>query len=254
MLIKKIQADQLEFQVYETRKEMGQASADMGVAYAKEVISKKGFVNIIFAAAPSQFELYDSLLSSDLDFTKVNAFHMDEYLGLAKTAPQRFGNLLNKHLFSKVSLKNIFYIDGSANPESECKRYADLLEQLPPDIIFHGIGENGHLAFNDPPVADFEDPKAVKVVAMDEICRMQQVHDGCFEALDLVPKRAITLTIPTLTNHATKLIVTVPGPTKTDAVKQVFEQPVSTKVPATFLKKHPNAVIVLDREAGKAIL
>ena len=251
----KMQAGNLQIEICETRRAMGEAAARCGVARAKEVIAEKGEANIIFAAAPSQFELYESLLASDLDFSKVNAFHMDEYLGLVPDAPQGFGNLLKIHLFSKRPFKSVHYLNGqTSDPQAECERYAELLAAFPPDVIFHGIGENGHLAFNDPPVADFSDPRVVKVVAMDEICRNQQVHDGCFARLDEVPRKALSLTIPALTDDRTWLVVTVPGPTKVEAVRRAVRDEISTACPATILRQHPHAALFLDREAAKGIL
>lgn len=245
----------LEIKVYKNRKEMGAGAALHGVKRARQVIEEKGQVNIVFAAAPSQFELYESLLASDLDFGKVNAFHMDEYLGLPADAPQGFGNLLKTHLFSKADFKSVHYLNGQTeDARAECKRYKELLSQFPPDIIFHGIGENGHLAFNDPPTADFCDPEIVKVVAMDEICRNQQVHDGCFPELGQVPRRALTLTIPALTSPDTCLVVTVPGPTKVSAVRRTVQDEISTACPATILRRHPHAALFLDTEAAAGIL
>lgn len=248
-------AGKLKVEIYKTRGEMGAAAARRGVERAKEVIAQKGQVNIVFAAAPSQFELYESLLDSDLDFEKVNAFHMDEYLGLAADAPQGFGNLLKTHLFSKRPFRSVHYLNGQTqDPQEECKRYGRLLSQYPPDIIFHGIGENGHLAFNDPPAADFSDPSVVKVVAMDEICRNQQVHDGCFSEIGQVPKQALTLTIPILTKEETFLVVTVPGPSKIQAVRRTIKDEISTACPATILRKHPHSMLFLDSEAAAEIL
>ena len=239
----------LEIKIYKNRREMGDGAARHGVELTKQVIAKKGQVNIVFAAAPSQFELYESLLASDLDFEKVNAFHMDEYLGLSPDAPQGFGNL------SKRAFRSVHYINGQAHdPEKECRRYEELLLKFPPDIIFHGIGENGHLAFNDPPSADFSDKRAVKTVAMDEICRNQQVHDGCFSEISQVPERAITLTIPVLTGTDTYLVVTVPGPSKVLAVRRTVKEEISTACPATILRRHPHAAMFLDLEAAAGIL
>jgi len=212
-------------------------------------------VNVVFAAAPSQIELYEEILASDIDFSKVRCFHMDEYIGLAKESRQRFGNYLDAHLFSKARWKEIHLIRGySEDPQQECFRYALLLEQFPPDVIFHGIGENGHLAFNDPPVADFHDTKLVKIVHMDEVCRMQQVHDGCFASIDLVPKRAISLTIPILTAGTSFLVVTVPGPTKADAIYRTVTDEIDERCPATILRRHDKATLFVDNEAASRVL
>lgn len=247
--------DLLNIEIYSDRYSMGKAAASIGVTHAQKIIAAKGFVNIIFAAAPSQIEVYNAFLKSDLDFSCVNAFHMDEYIGLAADSPQRFAKYLEKHLFTHAKFKSVNYIDPSKlGPIKECQRYANLLEAFPPDIVFHGIGENGHLAFNDPPVADFFDPLAVKIVNMDSICRIQQVHDGCFASIDEVPKQAITLTIPTLTKPETLLVVTVPGPTKTLATARVAFDEISTATPATILRRHPLSYLVTDSVAGDLIM
>lgn len=241
----------LEVSVYATRKEMGQAAADLGAARIRELLKERESVNIILGSAPSQLELYAALLTSGLDFGRIHAFHMDEYLGLAPDAPQGFGNYLKEHLFQHVGFRSVHYINGQAdNPAAECARYAALLEAYPPDVIFEGIGENGHLAFNDPGVADFHDPARVKISNMDEVCRAQQVHDGCFASLEEVPRQAVTLTIPQLTPPEATLVITVPGPTKAQAVYHTLCGPITEACPASILRRHPHATLVLDRAAA----
>ncbi len=155
-------------------------------------LEKKAVINMIFAAAPSQSDFLKVLRNdASIDWSRINAFHMDEYIGLDKDAPQGFGNLLKREIFGLVPFKTVNYINGSAaDPEKECERYATLLNENPVDIVCLGIGENGHIAFNDPPVADFNDPKLVKVVDLEQICRQQQVNDNCFTAIELVPEKA----------------------------------------------------------------
>ncbi len=248
-------AGKLTIKVYKTRDEMGRAAAEGVAAAFSSLLKEKKEVNIVFAAAPSQVELYKYLLDSDIDFTRVNAFHMDEYIGLPKGAPQSFGNYLKANLFSKAPFKSVNCIDGTAeNPQEECERYAQLLSDYPPDIVCNGIGENGHLAFIDPPTADFNDPLAVKIVAMDEICRQQQVNDGCFKSIDFVPQKAITLTIPKLLKGVRYLPVVVPGPTKITAVKNTVLGEISTKCPASVLREYDNAVLFLDEVSAGCIL
>lgn len=243
--------DLLEVSVYATRKEMGQAAADLGAARIRELLKERESVNIILGSAPSQLELYAALLTSGLDFGRIHAFHMDEYLGLAPDAPQGFGNYLKEHLFQHAGFRSVHYINGQTdNPAAECARYAALLEAYPPDVIFEGIGENGHLAFNDPGVADFHDPARVKISNMDEACRAQQVHDGCFASLEEVPRQAVTLTIPQLTPPEATLVITVPGPTKAQAVYHTLCGPITEACPASILRRHPHATLVLDRAAA----
>lgn len=211
-----------------------------------ELLTKQDFVNIIFAAAPSQNEFLAVLIKSSVIWSHVRAFHMDEYIGLRADAPQGFGNFLKEKIFSKLPFAVIHYINGNtAAPEEVCKRYADLLMQFPVDIVCMGIGENGHLAFNDPPVADFNDEQLVKIVEQDQSCRQQQVNDGCFATINEVPKNAITLTIPALM-AAKYIYCMVPGPTKAEAVFNTLNQDVVEQYPSTILRRHDNAILYLD--------
>lgn len=249
--MKNMQFGKLKLEIHDDRRQMGSAAALHGVSIINRIIAEKGEVNVVFAAAPSQVELYEGILASDIDFSKIRCFHMDEYIGLAEDASQRFGNYLDEHLFSKAPWKAVHVIKGYAkDPQQECHRYAQLLKQFPPDVIFHGIGENGHLAFNDPPVANFQDTETVKIVHMDEVCRMQQVHDGCFESIEQVPKMAISLTIPILTAMANFLVVTVPGPTKIDAIYHTVTDKIDERCPATILRRHNNVRLFIDKEAA----
>ena len=218
-IVKTEQVDKLNVKVYQTREEMGRAAAEEAAAAIRAAIAAKGEINMIFAAAPSQNEFLAHLIADkSIDFTKINAFHMDEYIGLPADAPQGFGNFLRERLFDRVPFKTVNTIDSTAaDPEAECRRYAALLQAHPCDIVCMGIGENGHIAFNDPHVADFGDKAAVKVVALDETCRQQQVNDGCFARLDDVPTHALTLTIPTLTAPEAVFCI-VPAKTKANAV------------------------------------
>ena len=170
---------------------------------------------MIFAAAPSQNDFLEALIDDKtIEWERINAFHMDEYIGLGPDDPQGFGNFLKERIFDKVPFKSIFYINGqSDNLQEECERYAELLDSYPVDIVCLGIGENGHIAFNDPHVAHFNDSERVKIVSLDEKCRVQQVHDGCFSTLDRVPMSAFTLTIPALI-AAEYMFCMVPSKTK----------------------------------------
>ena len=198
MLIKTITTEKLTTEVYETRAQMGKAAAEAAAAAINEVIAKKGSANVIFAAAPSQNEMLENLLKQDIDFTRINAYHMDEYAGLSIEDEQSFARYLSDHVFSLAPFASVNYIPAKGDPDESCAKYAALLSTNRPDVVCMGIGENGHIAFNDPPVADFNDPKLIKKVELDQICRMQQVHDGCFPELDAVPKYALTLTVPAL--------------------------------------------------------
>ena len=241
-----MKVDNLIVKKFETRQEMGEVAAKEIVAAMKALLEKKEQINMIFAAAPSQNDVLQALVESDVAWDRVNAFHMDEYIGLPRTAPQGFGNFLMDHIFGKVPFRSINLINcETEDPEAECLRYARLLQENPADIIILGIGENGHIAFNDPPVADFRDEKLVKIVQLDEICRQQQVNDGCFAALELVPKLAMTLTCPVFI-QAPQLFCIVPAITKAKAVKRTLEGAINEECPATVLRNHPNAVLYLD--------
>lgn len=246
--------EKLKVKIYDTRGEMGAGAAtDIGekiVALQKE----KEEINIIFAAAPSQNEVLENLIKFEgIDWTKINAFHMDEYIGLKDDAPQRFGNFLREHIFGLVPFKNVYYINGGAEDiNAECERYTKLLEENPVDIVCLGIGENGHIAFNDPPVADFNDKVLIKRVKLDEICRQQQVNDGCFATLDDVPREALSLTIPALMNGK-HLFCSVPAITKADAVKAMIEDEISTKCPCTILRTHDSAVLYCDGDSSSKL-
>lgn len=243
----------LDVRIYEDRKSMGAAASEK---FAKEVtalLKTKDEINVVFAAAPSQNEFLEALDYENLDWSRINAFHMDEYIGLAANAPQGFGNFLKRGLFDRFKFKSVNYLNGNADDiTEECARYTKLLQQHPVDIVCMGIGENGHLAFNDPPVADFEDQHTVKVVELDEVCRQQQVNDGCFAALNEVPTQALTLTIPALLS-AKYINCVVPGPTKAKAVEHTLNSEISTENPATILRNHPNAVLYLDKDSSKLI-
>ncbi|MDR0584296.1 MAG: glucosamine-6-phosphate deaminase [Treponema sp.] len=240
-------------EVFKNRLLMGKAAGRKAEECILKCLEMKKDVRVIFAAAPSQNEMLSYLAASAaIDWKRITAFHMDEYIGLPRDMPQGFGNFLRERLFEKVPLKKVHYIDGSADPEAECERYGKLVTQRPVDVLLCGIGENGHIAFNDPPVADFADPLPVKVVTLERACRNQQVHDGCFASLDRVPKRAFTLTIPVLLS-ADYAVCTVPGVAKAQAVRHALRGPVSEKCPASILRLHRHCAFFLDAESGKAI-
>ncbi len=245
--IQQFVADRLHVNVYPTRDEMGKSASKDAAAQIQQLLNSKHFVNIIFAAAPSQNEMLFHLAShQDIDWSRVNAFHMDEYVGLSENAPQRFGHFLEQAIFGKLPFHEVHYINGNAaDPAAECRRYASLLDAHPVDIVCMGIGENTHIAFNDPHVADLNDPLMVKLVELDEVSRMQQVHDGCFSTFEEVPRTAITLTIPALLKAASIFCV-VPGVNKAQAVYHTINSHVSALYPSTALRQHENASLYLD--------
>ena len=246
--------DLLNVNIYETREEMGNAAARDIKARILSLLQTRETINMIFAAAPSQNEvLYALATDKEIPWNRINAFHMDEYIGLSADAPQGFGNFLKEHIFGLADFKSVSYIDITASDaEKECKRYAELLAKYPTDIVVMGIGENGHIAFNDPPVADFNDPKAVKSVELDEICRNQQVNDGCFAKIDDVPKTAITLTVPTLF-AGDHLFCIVPAKTKANAVKECLTGEIGEHCPASILRLQEHAVLYLDKASASLL-
>ena len=249
--MKPMKKDLLTVNIYETRDEMGKAAGADIKAKILELLSKKETINMIFAAAPSQNEVLASLAADpEIPWNRVNAFHMDEYIGLPADAPQGFGNFLKNAIFGRAPFKSVNYINISApDAEKECERYAALLAANPTDIVVMGIGENGHIAFNDPPVADFVDKKMVKPVQLDEVCRNQQVNDGCFATLNDVPKTAITLTVPTLF-AGDHLFCIVPAKTKANAVRATIVGEIGEHCPATILRRHASAILYLDSDSS----
>jgi glucosamine-6-phosphate deaminase len=206
-------------------------------------------VRMIFASAPSQEAALRTLADRpDIDWTRVTAFHMDEYLGLAADDPRRFGNWLRTALLDRVPIGAAHLIDPGDDPEAAAERYAGLLSAAPIDIVCCGIGVNGHLAFNDPP-ADLHDPALVKVVELDEVCRRQQVDDGSFTTPDEVPRRAVTLTVPALLS-AGEVFCMVPGAQKRAAVTRALYGPIDGRVPASALRTHPRCTIYVDEESA----
>jgi glucosamine-6-phosphate deaminase len=239
-----------EIAISETRDAMGRAAAHDIAAALRDRLAQQHNVRMVFAAAPSQAEMLDALASEPgIDWRRVTAFHMDEYLGLSAHAPERFGAWLTRHFFSRVALGAVHLIGQEPDADREAARYAALLATAPIDIVCLGIGVNGHLAFNDPPVADLHDAKQVKIVELDAICRQQQVDDKCFAKLADVPTHAITLTIPRLLD-AHQLFCVVPGAAKRAAVEQSLYGPIGAACPASALRTHPRCTLYLDRESA----
>lgn len=255
MIIKEIKKDKLFVKIFENRSEMGSKAGEDTAKCIRKLLSEKEEINMIFAAAPSQNEVLDTLVVADgIDWGRVNAFHMDEYIGLSDDAPQRFGNFLKERIFDKLPFKSVNYVClGNESDEEACNRYTELINKNHIDIVCLGIGENGHIAFNDPWVADFNDSKVIKKVALDEVCRMQQVNDGCFAKIEDVPKYALTLTVPTLFN-ADYLFCTVPASTKAEAVYKTVNNNINEELPATVMRRHDNAVMYCDKDSGEKLL
>ncbi len=245
--MKELKKDKLSVKIYETRKGMGICAGKEIADKIRELLKNKEEINIIFAAAPSQNEVLEELVKEDIEWNRINAFHMDEYVALSNDAPQKFGNFLKKRIFDCVNFKTVNLIGGE-NEEIDIKRYEAFLKEKHIDIVCMGIGENGHIAFNDPPVADFNDEKIIKKVKLDEICRQQQVNDKCFDKIENVPKYALTLTVPTLFS-GDFLFCVVPGKTKKEAIFKTLNNEINEKCPSTILRCHENAILYCDSDS-----
>jgi len=243
--------DELRVSVYPTNQEMGLAAAQFASGILREAIAAKGSANVILAAANSQLTFLDGLKTlTDVDWSKVIFFHMDEYIGLEPGHPASFSQFLRRNLIDEIHPKAFYTIPSQEQDlEKVCMGYERLLYEYPTDLCAMGIGENGHVAFNDPPYADFEDPVWVKAVEIDTISRRQQVGEGHFPSIDLVPVHAITLTIPALL-AARSILCMVPETRKAEAVYKSLFGPIVDTCPASILRHAPHARLLLDRESA----
>lgn len=243
--------DHLDVNAYATREYAGTAAARVVEDIVEGLLAGQAAVRAVFASAPSQSELLTALRASTrIPWAQVEAFHMDEYVGLAPGAPQRFSEFLRRELFDTVRPGVVNLLDPT-EPGSESGRYETLLREAPIDIVCCGIGENGHLAFNEPGQSSFVDERWVRVVALTEQSRQQQVNDGCFEVLSEVPREAVTMTIPALLS-ARHIVAVVPGSRKAAALSRVLDGPVSEDCPATALRGHASAQVFADLAALQA--
>lgn len=252
--VRRLQAGLMKVEVYPSREAAGSAAAQAAARAIKAIAEARERVAVIFATGASQFETLDALTAIDaLPWERVNGFHMDEYIGLSPEHPASFRRYLRERLTGKVRMEEFFEIDGSAtDPEHIAGEYAARLRAADPQLCLLGIGENGHLAFNDPGVADFEDPLDAKIVELDAECREQQFAEGWFPDLAAVPASAITLTIPALM-RVPKLIASVPGVRKAAVVARGLSDPISTACPATILRTHPDVTVYLDPDSASLI-
>ena len=242
-----------DIDISQTNKELGQKSGDWAANIIKKAIAEKGQANIILATGTSQFETLQQLLThTDIDWSKVVMFHLDEYIGLPMTAPASFRKYLKERFIDQVpALKAYYLINGEADPEQECARLGELIEQYPIDMAQVGIGENGHLAFNDPP-ADFDTEQPYLVVELDEACRRQQFNEGWFATMDEVPKQAISMSIRQILKSKS-ILCSVPDARKAQAVKDCVELPLSNLHPAGILRTHPDCKLFLDKDSASLL-
>jgi glucosamine-6-phosphate deaminase len=242
----------LAVHVSESRNAMAELAAKDIAREIRACLAKQPSVRMIFAAAPSQSEMLSALRNEkDIDWSRVTAFHMDEYLDLQADASQRFSLWLRQAIFDHLPFAAVHLLDPGDDLTQTASEYAALLNASPIDIVCCGIGCNGHLAFNDPP-ADFDDPLTVKIVHLDMQCRQQQVDDQCFATLSDVPTRALTITVPgLLAGHA--IFCTVPGALKREAVRHALLEPIDLMCPASALRRHPRCALYLDSESASDI-
>lgn len=241
----------MEVNVLDSKVAMGAAAAEKGVMYINKAIEENGSASVIVATGASQFEMLGKLVKADVDWSKVTVFHLDEYIGIPETHPASFRKYLKERFVKLVSPAAFHAIDGEANPEEECTRLGAIIGKQEVDVAFVGIGENGHLAFNDPP-ADFNTEEPFLEVELDMDCRQQQMGEGWFSSLEEVPKRAISMSIRQIMKSKT-IICTVPDARKARAVKNSLEEPVSPLIPASILNKHEEAWIFLDMESASLL-
>lgn len=250
--MKQMKIDQLDVQVYTDKNAMGLAAAAKAAEKVKAALAEKGTATVILATGASQFEFLSELQKHDINWSKVTAFHLDEYVGLPITHPASFRKYLLERVITPSKIGTYHLLNGEADDlDAECARLGALLEQADVDVAFVGIGENGHLAFNDPP-ASFDDTVSYKVVDLDEKCRKQQLGEGWFPTFDDVPKQAISMTIPAIMRSKC-IVCTVPDARKAEAVKNTLTLPVSGDIPASILRQHPDTIMFLD-EAAAALM
>ena len=240
------QKENLKVKIFKNVNLMGEAAAISVAERLNSAISEKGFANLILATGASQFQFLEHLQKQTIDWKKITVFHLDEYKDMPVTHPASFRKYLKERILEKVQPKQVYYLKGDApDIEAEVFHYENLLKEHPIDVGCIGIGENGHIAFNDPPVADFNDPELVKVVELDEACRKQQLGEGWFPTLDDVPTHALSLTIPAIM-RCKHISCVVPDERKAEAVHNTLNADISTACPATVLRTHPDTILYLD--------
>lgn len=250
---KNFEVDNLQVSVFDKTVDMGEAAADFVADKLNDAIEKRGKANLILATGASQFPFLEALKNKAIDWKKITVFHLDEYKGISDSHPASFRKYLRERILEDVAPAQVFYLNGdAADTQQEVARYAQELEKHPIDVACIGIGENGHLAFNDPPVANFNDPKLVKVVELDEACRNQQLGEGWFPTFEDVPKEALTLTITAIMS-CKAISCVVPDARKAEAVFNSLFGEISTKCPGSILRQHPETRLFLDEGSASKI-
>ena len=238
--------------ISETKEELGRKAAARGADLIRKAIEEKGEANIIVATGASQFEMLEALVKEDVDWTKVTGFHLDEYIGMPVTHPASFRKYLKERFVDQVPLKAFHYVNGdTGDSQAECDRLGEIIKQKPIDVAFIGIGENGHLAFNDPP-ADFETEEPYLVVDLDETCRRQQLGEGWFPTLEDVPRQAISMSVNQILKSKA-IICSVPDKRKAEAVRGTVESEITPMIPGTALQKHDATWLFLDKDSASLL-
>ena len=251
--LRKITKDKLKVRIFNSEILAGKAAAEFVANHLNEVIQSKGYVNMILATGASQFAFLDAIKTMDVDWSKITAFHLDEYKGLPETHPASFRKYLKERIIDIVKPGKMYYINGDAEDiDNEIERYEELLKAHLIDIACIGIGENGHIAFNDPGVADFADPRLVKIAQLDDACRRQQLGEGWFSSFDDVPKEAVSLTVSAIMNCKV-ISAIVPDKRKAEAVYKTLNAEISTECPATILRIHDDATLFLDENSASML-
>ena len=241
----------MEISIFDTKAAMGDAAATKGVELISATLNEKGSARIILATGASQFEMLSELVKADLDWSKVTVFHLDEYIGIPISHPASFRKYLNERFVELVKPAAFHAIDGEVDPEGECARLGAIIAENEIDVAFVGIGENAHLAFNDPP-ADFNTEEPYIVVDLDLACRQQQLGEGWFPSLEAVPEKAISMSVRQI--MASKAIIcTVPDARKAEAVQKTVEGEVVPEVPASILQSHPQSSLFLDQGSASLL-
>ena len=252
--LQKLRAGNAEVEIYESSSEAGTAAAQVAARLITAAIEANGRARIIGATGNSQIPLVEALVKQKIDWRSVDLFHMDEYVGMGADHPSSFRYWIRTRLAEKVHPRNVYYLNGDApDLNAEIQRYSKLLLEAPIDLAFVGFGENGHIAFNDPPVADFNDPATVKVITLDEACRRQQAGEGHFKDVASVPDNAITITCPGLF-RAKNWVCNVPEARKAEAVRNALEGPISEACPASLVRRHPNSFVFLDTGSASRLV
>ena len=237
--------------ISETKQELGLKAAKTGAELIRKAILERGEANIIVATGASQFEILGELVKEDINWSVVTAFHLDEYIGISEQHPASFRKYLKERFVDLIPIREFYYVNGETDPSAECARLGEIIRNHPIDVAFVGIGENGHLAFNDPP-ADFETEEPYLVVNLNDACRLQQLGEGWFPTFEDVPQKAISMSIRQIVKSKS-IICSVPDERKAKAVYDTLNSEITPACPASIMRNHPDAFLYLDLQSSSLI-